>query len=108
MTSMRFWRRWGSEESRRLFKEVIADVLKMKPPVRPLPRRPAKKTKAMTMHTNSERKPQCAWCHKSQDDVEVLIATPTGVVPRSLICDECIAVCNSILEDRGYPGTSKA
>ena len=57
----------------------------------------------MTIPTGSEPKPQCAWCHKSQDDVEVLIATPKGVLPRSFICDECVAVCNSILENRSDP-----
>jgi epoxyqueuosine reductase QueG len=35
----------------------------------------------------------------------VLIATPTDKPgPRAYICDECIAVCNSLLEDRFEPG----
>jgi ATP-dependent Clp protease ATP-binding subunit ClpX len=51
------------------------------------------------MQTNSDTKPQCAWCHKSQDAVAVLIATPTDVYPRSYICDECVAVCNYVLEN---------
>jgi len=42
----------------------------------------------------------CTWCHKPQSAVDVLIATPTTVTPRAYICDECVAVCSSILEDR--------
>src|SRR4030088_1162619 len=37
-------------------------------------------------------------CHKSQDVVGKLISSPSDY-PRAYICDECIAVCNSILED---------
>jgi ATP-dependent Clp protease ATP-binding subunit ClpX len=36
--------------------------------------------------------------HKSQDVVGKLISSPSDY-PRAYICDECIAVCNSILED---------
>jgi hypothetical protein len=42
---------------------------------------------------------RCSWCDKLQGDVAFLIATPTGR-PRAHICDECVAVCNSILKDR--------
>jgi ATP-dependent protease Clp ATPase subunit len=46
-------------------------------------------------------KPLCSWCHKSQDEVAVLIATPKGLPPpRSYICDECVAVCVRTLEER--------
>src|SRR5438094_1441111 len=41
---------------------------------------------------------RCSFCHKSQDVVGKLISSPNDY-PRSYICDECIAVCNSILED---------
>lgn len=41
---------------------------------------------------------RCSFCHKSQDVVGKLISSP-GDYPRAYICDECIAVCNSILED---------
>lgn len=41
---------------------------------------------------------QCSFCHKSQDVVGKLISSPNDY-PRAYICDECIAVCNSILED---------
>jgi ATP-dependent Clp protease ATP-binding subunit ClpX len=41
---------------------------------------------------------RCSFCHKSQDVVGKLISSPNDY-PRAYICDECIAVCNSILED---------
>ncbi len=41
---------------------------------------------------------RCSFCHKSQDVVGKLISSPSEY-PRAYICDECIAVCNSILED---------
>jgi ATP-dependent Clp protease ATP-binding subunit ClpX len=41
---------------------------------------------------------RCSFCHRSQDVVGKLISSPSDY-PRAYICDECIAVCNSILED---------
>jgi ATP-dependent Clp protease ATP-binding subunit ClpX len=41
---------------------------------------------------------RCSFCHKSQDAVGKLISSPSEF-PRAYICDECIAVCTSILED---------
>ena len=41
---------------------------------------------------------RCSFCHKSQDVVGKLISSPSDY-PRAYICDECITVCNSILED---------
>src|SRR2546423_1223890 len=41
---------------------------------------------------------RCSFCHKSQDVVGKLMSSPSDY-PRAYICDECIAVCNSILED---------
>ena len=41
---------------------------------------------------------RCSFCHKSQDVVGKLISSPSDY-PRAYICDECINVCNSILED---------
>jgi len=40
----------------------------------------------------------CSFCHKSQESVAKLISNPRDY-PRAYICEECIAVCNSILED---------
>lgn len=51
---------------------------------------------------------RCSFCHKSQDVVGKLISSPSDY-PRAYICDECIAVCWSIMEDDqkghaiGYP-----
>jgi ATP-dependent Clp protease ATP-binding subunit ClpX len=41
---------------------------------------------------------RCSFCHKSQDAVAKLISSPSDY-PRAYICDECVQVCNSILED---------
>ena len=41
---------------------------------------------------------RCSFCHKSQDAVNKLISSP-GEYPRAYICDECVAVCDSILEE---------
>jgi ATP-dependent Clp protease ATP-binding subunit ClpX len=46
----------------------------------------------------SEDALRCSFCHKSQDVVGKLISSPSDY-PRAYICDECIAVCNSILDD---------
>jgi len=48
--------------------------------------------------TGSDEPLRCSFCHKSQDVVGKLISSPSDY-PRAYICDECIAVCNSILED---------
>jgi len=45
----------------------------------------------------NEDNPRCSFCHKAQDAVRRLISSP-GDQPRSYICNECVAVCNSILE----------
>ena len=41
---------------------------------------------------------KCSFCHKAQDAVNKLISSPSDY-PRAYICDECVAVCNSILEE---------
>jgi ATP-dependent Clp protease ATP-binding subunit ClpX len=51
---------------------------------------------------------RCSFCHKSQDAVAKLISSPSDY-PRAYICDECVAVCNSILEDdKGEAQAGKA
>jgi ATP-dependent Clp protease ATP-binding subunit ClpX len=42
---------------------------------------------------------RCSFCHKRQDKVGKLISNPPSDYPRVYVCDECIAVCNSILDD---------
>ena len=41
---------------------------------------------------------RCSFCQKSQKTVGRLISSPSDY-PRAYICDECIAVCCSIIED---------
>jgi len=43
---------------------------------------------------NGEETLRCSFCNKSQNDVRKLIAGPTV-----FICDECVRVCNDIIED---------
>ena len=51
---------------------------------------------------------RCSFCHKSQDAVAKLISSPSDYA-RAYICDECVAVCNSILEDdRAEPAAQGA
>ena len=52
----------------------------------------------MKTRTGSDDALRCSFCHKSQDAVAKLISSPSDY-PRAYICDECVAVCNSILED---------
>jgi ATP-dependent Clp protease ATP-binding subunit ClpX len=53
-----------------------------------------------TKRPSSEETLRCSFCRKSQDAVGKLISSP-GDLPRAYICDECVAVCNSILEEEG-------
>ena len=46
---------------------------------------------------NNTRNVKCSFCGKSQDSVKKIIAGP-GVY----ICDECINVCQEIIEDEFY------
>jgi len=48
--------------------------------------------------SGSDEMLRCSFCHKAQDAVAKLISSPSDY-PRAYICDECVAVCNSILED---------
>jgi ATP-dependent Clp protease ATP-binding subunit ClpX len=64
----------------------------------------------MKTSRGSDESLRCSFCHKSQDAVAKLISSPSDY-PRAYICDECVGVCNSILEDdRGevLPGVAPA
>ena len=52
----------------------------------------------MKTRSGSDEVLRCSFCHKSQESVAKLISSPSDY-PRAYICDECVAVCNSILED---------
>ena len=41
---------------------------------------------------------RCSFCHKRQELVGKLISSPSDW-PRAYICNECVAVCYSIIED---------
>jgi len=47
--------------------------------------------------SNSELR--CSFCNKSKDAVAHLISSPSDR-SRVYICDECVAVCNSIVNDK--------
>ena len=51
-----------------------------------------------TKRPNPDEALRCSFCRKAQDAVGKLISSP-GDFPRAYICDECVAVCNSILEE---------
>ncbi len=55
----------------------------------------------MAKASGSEQ-PKCSFCGKNQDQVRKLIAAP-GVY----ICDECVDLCNEILEEELYSVTEK-
>src|SRR4051795_7911121 len=64
----------------------------------------------MKSRSGSDELLRCSFCHKSQDAVAKLISSPSDY-PRAYICDECVAVCNSILEDdrtETQPGAAPA
>ncbi len=50
---------------------------------------------------------RCSFCHKTQDQVEKLISSPSDS-PRSYICNECVRVCQQILEDEKREQTNPA
>jgi ATP-dependent Clp protease ATP-binding subunit ClpX len=43
---------------------------------------------------------RCSFCGKSKDEVSKLITSPMDG-PKTYICDECVQVCASVLEDAG-------
>ena len=49
------------------------------------------------MPNNNTRSVKCSFCGKSQENVKKIIAGPGGY-----ICDECINVCQEIIEDEFY------
>ena len=50
---------------------------------------------------------RCSFCHKTQEQVEKLISSPSEY-PRSYICNECVGVCQQILEDEKREQTTPA
>jgi len=50
------------------------------------------------MARHADESLRCSFCRKSEKTVAKLISNPSDY-PRAYICDECIQVCASILED---------
>ncbi len=62
----------------------------------------------MKPRTGSDDTLRCSFCHKSQDAVAQLISSPSDY-PRAYNSDECVTVCNSIMEhDRGEAESGEA
>ena len=47
---------------------------------------------------NTDEPLRCSFCHKTQEQVEKLISSPSDY-PRAYICNECVTVCEQILEE---------
>src|SRR5438477_187896 len=47
---------------------------------------------------NPDEPLRCSFCHKTQEQVEKLISSPSDY-PRAYICNECVGVCQTMLED---------
>jgi len=47
---------------------------------------------------NPDEALHCSFCHKTQEQVEKLISSPSEY-PRSYICNECVSVCQQILDE---------
>lgn len=47
------------------------------------------------MAGREDRQLRCSFCNKTQDQVKKLIAGPNG----TYICDECVSVCEEILNE---------
>ena len=54
----------------------------------------------MAGRINQEERVRCSFCGRSQEQVNRMIAGPNG----AYICDECIGICNEILEEEMYDG----
>ncbi len=52
---------------------------------------------------NQDDRIRCSFCGKPQDQVSKLIAGPNG----AYICDECIEICNEIIEEEFVRGDSR-
>jgi len=51
---------------------------------------------------------RCSFCDKSRDVVKKLISSPSDDPKRAYICDECVAICNAILDEDRKPSDVSA
>ena len=50
------------------------------------------------------RKLRCSFCRKTEDEISKLVAGPRLIVgPKLYICNECVAVANSIMQGKPPP-----
>jgi ATP-dependent protease Clp ATPase subunit len=50
------------------------------------------------------RKLRCSFCRKTEDQVSKLVGGPRSIVGlRVYICDECVAIANSIMQGNTSP-----
>jgi ATP-dependent protease Clp ATPase subunit len=42
---------------------------------------------------------RCSFCSRTQDQVDTLITNPAESCGRVYICNECVEVCNAVLEE---------
>jgi len=43
---------------------------------------------------------RCSFCSKTDSEVDTLISNPSERSRRAYVCNECVEVCNAVLEDR--------
>lgn len=65
----------------------------------PVPRDDAVRLKRIRAHEPGAKALSCSFCHKSHGVIENLISSPSDTSPPAYICEECIAVCVSIIDD---------
>jgi hypothetical protein len=42
---------------------------------------------------------RCSFCQMTEDAVGRIFSSPNTTSPRVYICDECVTVCSTVLED---------
>jgi ClpX C4-type zinc finger len=55
---------------------------------------------------NPDEPLRCSFCHKTQEQVEKLISSPSDY-PGTYICSECVEVCHTILQNERKPSEKK-
>ena len=46
-----------------------------------------------------EEIPRCSFCNRTQEQVDALISNPSERSKQVFICNQCVAACNSVLEE---------
>jgi RNA polymerase sigma factor (sigma-70 family) len=55
-------------------------------------------TVTISNSTSVEPEIRCSFCHKSKEKVDLLIAGPLLMSAKLYICNECVAICNDIIQ----------